>query len=97
MKTAYIIGNITVIDQDKWAEYRSKVPATLTPWEGELVFRGKQFQVLGGNYQHTDCVVIRFPNMDALNKWFNSDEYQALIPIREQAAKMDLISYQSES
>ncbi len=96
MKTAYIIGNITVIDQDKWAEYRSKVPATLTPWEGELVFRGKQLQVLGGNYQHTDCVVIRFPNMDALNNWFNSDAYQALIPIREQAAKMDLISYQSE-
>lgn len=97
MKTAYIIGNITVIDQDKWAEYRSKVPATLTAWEGELVFRGKQVQVLGGNYQHIDCVVIRFPNMDALNNWFNSDEYQALIPIREQAAKMDLISYQSES
>lgn len=96
MKTAYIIGNITVIDQDKWAEYRSKVPATLIPWKGELVCRGKQLQVLGGNYHHTDSVVIRFPNIDALNNWFNSDAYQALIPLREQAANMDLISYQSE-
>ena len=96
MKTAYIIGNITVVDQDKWSEYRSKVPATLTPWEGELVLRGKQLQVLGGNYQHTDSVVIRFPNMDALNNWFHSDAYQALIPLREQGANMDLISYQSE-
>ena len=97
MKTAYVIGNITVINQDKWSEYRSKVPATLTPWAGELVFRGKQSKVLGGEYQHTDTVVIRFPSIDALNNWFNSGDYQALIPIRKQAANMDLISYQSEA
>jgi uncharacterized protein (DUF1330 family) len=96
MKPAYVIGNITVIDTDKWSEYRSKVPATLIRWGGELEFRGKQVCVLGGNYPHTDCVVIRFPTMEALNSWFNSDEYQALIPIREQAAKMDLISFQAE-
>jgi uncharacterized protein (DUF1330 family) len=39
--------------------------------------------------------VIRFPNIEALNNWFNSDDYQALIPVREQAANIDLISYQS--
>lgn len=96
MKPAYVIGNITVIDQDKWSEYCSKVPATLTPWKGELVFRGKQLNVLGGNYQHSDSVVIRFPNVEALNNWFNSDDYQSLIPTRELAANIDLISYQSE-
>ena len=97
MKPAYVIGNITVLDQDKWSEYRSKVPATLSPWEGELVFRGKRLKVLGGKYQHSYTVVIRFPSIDALNNWFNSDDYQALIPIREQAANIDLISYQSEA
>jgi uncharacterized protein (DUF1330 family) len=40
--TAYVIGNITVKDPDKWAEYRSLVPATLVPWGAELVLRGKQ-------------------------------------------------------
>jgi uncharacterized protein (DUF1330 family) len=95
MKPAYVIGNITVIDQDKWSEYCSKVPTTLSPWDGELVFRGKQLEVLGGEYQHSDTVVISFPSIKALNNWFNSDDYQALIPIREQAANIDLISYQS--
>ncbi len=95
MKYTYVIGNITVIDQDKWSEYCSKVPKTLSPWEGELVFRGKKRDVLGGEYQHSDTVVIRFPSIDALNNWFNSDDYQALIPNREQAAIIDLISYQS--
>ena len=97
MKPAYLIGNITVKNKDKWSEYRSKVPATLSPWKGELMFRGKQLKVLSGEYQHSDTVVIRFPSIEALNSWFNSDDYQALIPIREQAANMDLISYQSEN
>lgn len=95
MKPAYVIGNITVIDQDKWLEYRSKVPATLAPWSGELVFRGNQSKVLGGECQHSDTVVIQFPSIETLNNWFNSDAYQTLIPIRKQAANMDLISYQS--
>ncbi|WP_143752382.1 DUF1330 domain-containing protein [Marinobacter guineae] len=29
--TAYVIGNITVKDPDKWAEYRRLVPETLVP------------------------------------------------------------------
>lgn len=95
MKPAYVIGNITVKDQDKWSEYCSKVPATLTPWEGQLVFRGKQQAVLGGQYQHSDAVVIHFPSIEAVNSWFMSEDYQALISLREQAANIDLISYQS--
>jgi uncharacterized protein (DUF1330 family) len=96
MKPAYVIGNITVKNQDKWSEYCNKVPATLSPWKGELVFRGKKSEVLGGDFQHSNTVVIGFPNIEALNNWFNSEDYQALIPIREQAADVDLISYQAE-
>ena len=95
MKSAYVIGNITILDPDKWLEYCSKVPVTLIPWEGNLVFRGKQDKVLGGQYQHSDAVVIQFPSIEALNGWFNSGEYQALISLRKQAAKIDLVSYQS--
>jgi uncharacterized protein (DUF1330 family) len=32
MSHAYVVGQITVKDESLWAEYRSKVPATLTPW-----------------------------------------------------------------
>ena len=41
MAEAYVIGHITVKNAEKWSEYRSRVPATLEPWRGELVFRGK--------------------------------------------------------
>jgi len=97
MKTAYVIGNITILDNTKWLEYRSKVPKTLIPWGGELILRGKKLEVLGGEYQHTDNLVISFPNVVALNNWFSSDTYQKLIPLRNQAAKVDLVSYEKEA
>jgi uncharacterized protein (DUF1330 family) len=94
MKYAYLIGHITVKNEDKWANYRNKVPATLEPWGAELVLRGKLSSVLSGNHSHSDTVVIRFPDLEALNSWYFSPEYQSLIPLRQKAAEMELLSYE---
>jgi uncharacterized protein (DUF1330 family) len=91
---AYVIGHITVKDPGKWAEYRSRVPATLADWQGELVLRGRRVAVLSGEHRHDDAVVIRFPDPGAVTGWYGSAAYQALIPLREQAAEMVLISYE---
>jgi uncharacterized protein (DUF1330 family) len=92
---AYVIGHITVKDPEKWAEYRSRVPATLAPWGGEVVLRGRRVAVLSGEHPHTDTVVIQFPDAGAIDAWYRSPAYQALIPLRSQAAEMVLISYES--
>jgi uncharacterized protein (DUF1330 family) len=94
MNNAYVIGHITVKDQRKWTEYRNKVPATLESWGAELILRGNLVSVLSGNHTHTDTVVIRFPNLGALNDWYFSPEYQSLIPLRQEAAEMELLSYE---
>lgn len=95
MNDAYLVGHITVKNPEKWDEYRRQVPATLKPWGAELVFRGKQVAILAGENQHSDIVIIRFPDIAAINGWHSSPAYQALIPIREQAADMVLLSYES--
>lgn len=92
---AYVIGHITVKDPDKWAQYRGKVPDTLTAWGGELVFRGHTHAVLSGSHRHADTVVLRFPDLAAVANWYSSPAYQALVPLREQAADLDLICYES--
>lgn len=94
MRNAYVIGHITVKNQDKWNEYRNNVPATLEKWGAKLIFRGKLCSVLSGNHDHDDTVVIRFPNLEALNGWYSSPEYQSLVPLREEAAEIDLLSYE---
>jgi uncharacterized protein (DUF1330 family) len=93
--SAYVIGHITVKDPDKWQRYRERVPATLAAWGGEVVLRGRRVAVLSGDHAHADTVVIRFPDANAASAWYGSTEYQALIPLREEAASMVLICYES--
>jgi uncharacterized protein (DUF1330 family) len=87
----------TIKDPERWAEYRSKVPATIAPWGADLVCRGKWISTLCGEYNHADALVMSFPDADAINNWYNSLAYQALIPLREQAADVVLVSYESAS
>jgi len=95
MNTAYVVGHLTVTDAEKWAEYRNLVPATLEPWGAELVLRGKRVAMLAGEHPHSDIVVIRFPDKEAVNGWYSSPAYQAIIPLRQQAAEMVLICYEA--
>lgn len=94
--SAYIIGNISVKDTEKWAQYCSQVPGTLVPFGGELVFRGTGGAVLSGNYRHAQTVVIRFPDAEHIIQWHGSDEYQRLVPLRMQAADVDLVRFDEE-
>lgn len=93
MPEAYVVGQITVKNPEKWDEYRSRVPQTLEPWGAELVFRGALQGMYTGETTHPDIVVIRFPSVAAADGWFASTAYQALIPIRQQAADVTLLSY----
>lgn len=94
MGKAYVVGQITVKNPELWAEYKGRVPATLAPWGAELVFRGQQLAVHAGTNPHADIVVIRFPDSAAAAGWHASAAYQALIPLREQAADVALTTYQ---
>lgn len=96
LPAAYVIGHITVKNPALWDEYRQQVPATLAPWGASLIFRGKRLAVLGGAHEHTDTVVIRFPDAERAAGWFSSPAYQSLIPLRERAADVALISFQSD-
>lgn len=93
---AYLIGHIRVRDAARWDEYRSRVPGTLQRWRGELLFRGQRAAVLSGELPYPETVVLRFPDVASIDAWHRSPEYQALIPVREAAADVVLLSYRSE-
>jgi uncharacterized protein (DUF1330 family) len=95
MSDAYVIGHIKVKDAAKWDAYRAQVPATLAPWGAGLVFRGALAAVLGGEHAHPDVVVIRFPDPESAAGWHASAAYQALLPLRQQAADVILLSYRT--
>jgi uncharacterized protein (DUF1330 family) len=93
MSHACVIGHIAIKDADKWIEYRNQVPATLAPWGAELLLRGKLADVFSGTHTQADTVVIRFPDLAAARAWHASAAYQALIPLRQQAADVTLLLF----
>ncbi|NJD26314.1 MAG: DUF1330 domain-containing protein [Betaproteobacteria bacterium] len=95
--SACVIGHISVRDPALWDEYRAQVPATLAPWGAEILFRGHLDKVLGGNHGQRDTVVIRFPDSAAVDAWFASAPYQALIPLRQRAADVVLLSFRDQA
>ena len=94
MSHAYVVGQITVKNEQLWNEYRSKVPATLEPWGAELLFRGKRVETDTPDSSHSHVVVIRFPSLADVNGWLESDASQALVPLRIEAAELVSTTYE---
>ena len=94
MPHAFALGHISIKDPAKWAEYRDRVPGTLAPFGGELMFRGKLAATLSGKHAHTDTVAIRFADLATAQAWHDSPAYQALIPLRQQAADITLLLFE---
>ena len=90
---AYLIGHMTIKDPAQWNIYVEGVRESLIPFGAEIVFRAKRAAVLAGAHPYQSAVVIKFPDPPALHNWYHSKMYQDLIPIRDQAADVVLISY----
>ena len=90
---SYLIGNITVKNDELWQRYVTGVQDSLVPFDSKVVFRGKLVSVLAGKHQHELAVVIEFADQSTLDNWFSSEKYQALIPIRDEAADVVITTY----
>ncbi|MCX4240910.1 DUF1330 domain-containing protein [Paraliomyxa miuraensis] len=84
--TALLVVNLKVKDSEKLKEYGAQTPAIFKKFGGELVHKGKQEMLFGsGNARFDTTVVYRFASRDAVKAWYDSVEYQALLPLRDEA------------
>jgi len=87
MSRAYVIGQFDIHDAEAYAAYRAQTPATIERYGGRFVVRAGRFQTLEGEAPYPRIVVIEFPSYAQAKAWYQSPEYQKLIPIRQQAAR----------
>jgi uncharacterized protein (DUF1330 family) len=90
---AYLVGHITVKDDELWQKYVSGVQESLSLFDAKVVFRGQLDKVLAGQHEHDLVVVIEFSDQSTLDNWFNSGKYQSLIPLRDKAANVTITTY----
>ena len=91
---AYLVGHITVRDEERWSQYVAGVADSLAGVDSKIIFRGMLASVLAGKHEHERVVVIQFADLQTLNNWFHSESYQKLIPLRDSAANVTITTYE---
>ena len=85
--TAYLVAHLDVHDPDTFARYRDAVAPLVDRFGGRYRIRGGRTEVLEGDWPVARLVVIEFPSRDALRLFYDSPEYQEILPLRQRAAR----------
>ena len=91
MPVYMIIETKEVWDQEKYGEYIKKVPPTIARFGGRYLARGGKVLVAAGDWDPARVIIVEFSSMEKYQAWWNSAEYRAIAPLREQAAKTNAI------
>lgn len=87
---AYIVATVTITDPVKFGAYVQAIAGLSEKHGGEYVVRGKVFEVLEGDINPEERVVVsRFPSADAARGYAKSAEYLAGAALREGAGTVE--------
>jgi len=93
-----VIGLIKILNEEAFDAYRSQVSQTVAPYQGRVVFRGKQKFMPWNELQineFDDYVELDFPSLEDAKRWAVSPEYAALLPLRRKAIALTLFGINS--
>ena len=77
-------------DEQKMAAYSALAGPALKAAGGRILARGLPAQTYeAGINQRT--VIFEFDSVEAAKAWYESDEYQAAIPLRQKAAETNVV------
>ena len=88
---ALCIVCVNVDDWDGFDQYRSRVMSTFEPFGARFLVRGGEFTVVEGEMPFERIVVLEFPSRDAAQAWYQSDAYQAVLPLRLASSRCQLV------
>lgn len=84
--TAYAIFDADVHDQSLMDEYLEKVPSTLKQYGAKLVVGTSEIDSVEGGWTPKRIAMLEFESIEAARTWYNSPEYQAVLPLRLKAS-----------
>ena len=80
---AYALIELEIMNMDGMGPYMAAVSDTIGNHGGKYLVRAGDMEVVeGGIGEYPVKVVLEFPSMAAGKEWYNSAEYQAILPHR---------------
>ena len=87
-----MIVDVEVTDPEAYKEYTSQVQATVEKYGGRFAVRGGRYETIEGSWQPARIVVLEFPDYARAKAWYDSAEYQAIVPLREKHARTNFLT-----
>jgi uncharacterized protein (DUF1330 family) len=95
---AYMITQVTVTNKEKFESYLAKTQAVGAKFGAKPVAIGTQPKMLNGEGDgHQMVFVIGFPTMEKLDEWHSSEDYQALVSLRDEGSDQHMVAYEAKA
>jgi len=88
---AYVVVEVDVKDPERYADYRTMVPASLAVYGGKYLIRGGQVENLEGDWEPQRFVMIQFESVDQAKRWWDSEEYRQARDLRQATSDTRMI------
>ena len=82
-----MIAHLDVTDPEGFEAYRAKVPAVIAQYGGRYLIRGGAVEAVEGDWTVPRLVVLAFDSVAQARRFYDSPEYQAILPLRLNASK----------
>jgi uncharacterized protein (DUF1330 family) len=89
----YAIALVKIKNSEKMGEYLKYASPLIAEYQGEIVSKGKVVSVFNGNADYDMVAIAEFPTSEAIDGFYNSSEYQAIIPLRDAAADVTFFTF----
>ena len=89
--SVYVIAQGKIENRAMLDQYVAKVMPTIASHQGRILAFDEQPEVVEGPIDHPRTVIIEFPSMTAFRRWYDSPEYQEILPLRLKSTPGTLI------
>ena len=87
---AYMVARLDVSNLEEFVKYASQTVEMAAKYGGRYLAKGGAHEYIEGDGP-SRIVIVEFDTMDAARRWFGSEEYQAIAPIRRANATGDIV------
>lgn len=88
--SAYLIIQATVKDWDRFKQYTQVVPGIVAKFGGEYIVQGAA-ELIEGPFDPASVVISKWPDKSAARAFWDSEEYQQAIPLREGTGSFNIM------
>ena len=89
---AYVVVTVErVKDAAAFQEYADKVAPIIAKHGGRYIVSDKSPELREGEFPFARLVIVEFASMEAAREWYDSPEYQAIIPIRRRGIDANIV------